>query len=174
MKKNIPALFLIGCCLIITVAIGQTKPSSRTTASPAAGKEYGVFQGRIPCQEIAKELNLKASPECIKRKVWLKLYQDSVTHQPTTYKISGMGERSGEGKWYIVKGMPKDPQATVFQLDMGVRKLYLLKGDENVLFILDNHMNFLPGNARFSYTLNRQLINIPWDQWIHVSNKGKG
>jgi len=32
---------------------------------------------------------------------------------------------------------------------------YLLKGDENVLFILDENKAFRNGNEDFSYTLNR-------------------
>jgi hypothetical protein len=33
--------------------------------------------------------------------------------------------------------------------------LYLYKGDENVLFILDEKREFLAGDKDFSYTLNR-------------------
>jgi hypothetical protein len=35
-------------------------------------------------------------------------------------------------------------------------KLTLLKGDENVLFFLNQHGAPLAGNAEFSYTLHRQ------------------
>ena len=67
-----------------------------------------------------------------------------------------MGKWSGKGKWFILQGTPTDPRATVFQVELDAKtSLFLLKGDDNVLFILDRNKNFLLGNARFSYTLNR-------------------
>ena len=84
------------------------------------------------------------------------LYQDPVTHEPTVYETYGMDKRTGKGKWHIIKGRPGDPQATVFKLDLDTDNfLFLLKGDDNVLFILDRNKHFLPGNASFSYTFNR-------------------
>jgi hypothetical protein len=134
---------------------------------------YGDFEGRIPCQEIARELNLKVSAACDKRKVAPTLYQDSITHKPTSYKIRGMGEKTGEGKWHIIKGSTKDKRTVYFQLDMGDKVLYLYKGDENVLFFLDKNKNFLPGNAKFSYTLNRIRNQKSWDNWRYLSNRGE-
>jgi len=84
------------------------------------------------------------------------LYQDPVTHEPTMYETHGMAKRTGKGKWHIVRGTPTDPKAIVFKLDLSQHTfLYLLKGDDNVLFILDKNKNFLIGNANFSYTMNR-------------------
>jgi hypothetical protein len=94
--------------------------------------------------------------ECIKRKMSIILYQDSSTGKPTTYETKGMGKWSGKGNWYILLGTPTDPLATVFQIKFdATTSLFLLKGDDNVLFILDRNKNFLTGNAMFSYTLNR-------------------
>ena len=88
----------------------------------------------------------------------LTLYQDSVTHKPTIYKTRGMGKWTGQGKWHILRGTPTDPQAVIFQLDLDPgTSLFLLKGDDNVLFILDRNKNFLIGNADHSYTLNRVI-----------------
>ena len=96
------------------------------------------------------------SAECAKRKMGLTLYQDSVTNEPTIYQTWGMGKWSGQGKWHIMHGTPTNRQATVFQLDLGPDTfLFLLKGDDNVLFILDRNKDFLIGNASYSYTLNR-------------------
>ena len=123
----------------------------------ATGKHvYGVFAGRTPCQEFLNELNMEKSPECIKRKMNIILYQDSVTGRPTTYETKGFGKWSGKGNWYILQGTPTDPTATLFQIKLDAStSLFLLKGDDNVLFILDRNKNFLVGNAKFSYTLNR-------------------
>ena len=126
---------------------------SRKVTGPSV---YGVFAGRTPCQELLKELNLGENKACAKRKMGITLYYDSITHTPTTYQTRGMAKWSGKGKWHIMKGTPTDSQAIVFQLDLGPGiYLYLLKGDDNVLFILDKNKNFLPGNGSFSYTLNR-------------------
>src|SRR6187397_2402060 len=123
----------------------------------ATGKDiYGVFAGRTPCQEFIRELNMDENPECAKRKMGIILYQDSVTGKPTTYETRGMGKWNGKGSWYIVKGTPTDPHATVFELKLdAITSLYLLKGDDNFLFILDRNKNFLTGNEKYSYTLNR-------------------
>ena len=102
------------------------------------------------------ELNMEVSIECTKRKMGLTLYQDSVKHEPTIYETYGMGKWSGKGSWHILSGTATDPRATVFQLDLDAKtSLFLLKGDDNVLFILDRKKNFLIGNADHSYTFNR-------------------
>ena len=117
---------------------------------------YGVFAGRTACQDIMKELNLEVSAACIKRKMKVILYQDPGTGKPTTYETKGMDRWSGKGNWFILQGTPTDPGATVFQIVLDAKtSLFLLKGDDNVLFILDKNKNFLIGNGKFSYTLNR-------------------
>jgi hypothetical protein len=131
----------------------QIYSGSRIAASASV---YGVFVGRTPCQEFMRDLNLEVRPECTKRKMAVILYQDSVTHEPTVYETRGMAKLTGKGKWHIVRGTPTDNQAIVFKLDLSSGTfLFILKGDDNVLFILDKNKNFLIGNADFSYTLNR-------------------
>ena len=160
MKKIILPLILSFPYLCIDAQILSTsnKPSQVWPGGDIiTGKNvYGVFAGRTPCQEFIKELNMEASPECLKRKMNIILYQDSATGRPTTYETKGFGKWSGKGKWYILQETPTDPNATIFQLKLDeTTSLYLLKGDDNVLFILDRNKNFLTGNAKFSYTLNR-------------------
>ena len=117
---------------------------------------YGVFVGRTPCQELIKDLKMGNNAACAKRKMGLTLYQDALTRQPTTYKTRGMGKWTGTGKWHIIQGTPTDPGATVLQLVLDANtSLFLLKGDDNVLFILDRNKNLLIGNANYSYTMNR-------------------
>ena len=162
---------IIICCFIVCVSVfaGSTsaqilstsnQPSqvySRSGSGIVAGPSvYGVFVGRTPCQEFLKALNMDENPACAKRKMGITLFQDPVTHKPTTYETRGMTKWSGKGKWQIVYGIPTDPHATVFQLILDAStSLFLLKGDDNVLFILDRNKNFLIGNAHYSYTMNR-------------------
>ena len=119
----------------------------------------GRFVGRSPCQDVARELNKTVTPDCIKVKWDLTLYQDPNTLAPTTYKLNGtfFRERIREGKWTIVRGTKTSPNAVVYQLDPDKSQgsLFLLKADSNILFFLDKERNHLVGNANFSYTLNR-------------------
>jgi hypothetical protein len=176
--KNVVPLFLICVCVVIISSFTQLNSEQDTNAttsiSPIANSAvYGVFVGRTPCQEFLKEFNLGERAACTKRKLGMILYEDAVTHQPTVYETWGMDKLTGKGKWHILQGTATDPQAVVFQLDLGANTfMYLLKGDENVLFILDKNRNFLIGNADHSYTLNREGNKIPWEQELYLINKG--
>ena len=116
----------------------------------------------FPSAEIAKDWNVTIRPETWKVKWRLTLYKDSTTHQPTTYHLLGTLDRSAarQGKWAIVRGTKTDPNAVVYQLDADKPEVsvYLLKGDDNVLFILDQQRNFRIGTIDLSYTLNR-IVN---------------
>ena len=159
--KNIISLFITSFFVLYTGAQIISTSNQPSQVYPGGGiatgpHVYGVFAGRTACQEFMKELNLDTNPECIKRKMNIILYQDPVSAKPTTYETKGMGKWSGKGNWFILQGTPTDPRATVFQLELDAKtSLFLLKGDDNVLFILDRNKNFLIGNAKFSYTLNR-------------------
>jgi len=137
---------------------------------PKGPSVLGTFQGRPPCSEIAKQLNLLTDADCIKLKWSLTLYHNPVTFQPTTCTLLMVGggdvikqdensyrQKAYEGKWAIIKGIKSDPDAEVYQLELGKpgAHFYLLKGDENVLFVLDQNKEFRVGNEDFSYTLNR-------------------
>ena len=127
---------------------------------PAGPSVRGIFEGRPPCQEIARQLQFRVGPECTKIKWRLILFQDPVTRQPTAYKLLG-NFLPPEGKWKLVKGTRSDPQAEVIQLnpDKPAKSFYFLKGDDNVLFILDENRELRVGNENFSFTLNRvQLV----------------
>lgn len=162
MKKVISS-FIVCFVLLVSVAKAQflstsNQPSQTSSRSGIAEgpSVYGVFVGRTPCQEFMSELNMGVREECTKRKMGITFYQDSVTRQPTFYETYGMGKWTGKGKWHILRGTPNDPKAAVFQLELDAKtSLFLLKGDDNVLFILDRKKDFLIGNAKHSYTLNR-------------------
>jgi hypothetical protein len=108
-------------------------------------------------------LNAAGREACTKIKWRLILYQDPVTHAPTTYALGGFMWRNPPrtGKWTIFKGTPIDSNATVYQLDPDAPQGFLsfLKADDNILFFLDNDRNLLIGNIKHSYTLNRVTNN---------------
>ena len=160
--KCIILFLLLPLLLFATGSIAQTgnRPSKTTSRSsiPSGPHVFGVFDGRTSCQEIARELNITVSPRCHKIKWRVILYQDPITREPTSCEIKGpfaMGPDS-KTRWTIERGTTSDPDAVVFHLAPGHPKsLYLLKGDDNVLFFLDKHKEIMVGNRDFGYTLNR-------------------
>jgi len=133
-----------------------------TSFGPAADTPgQVVFDGRTPCQEIAKDYKWNVGDECFKLKWRLTLHRDPKTGKPTTYSIQRTLHRTEpiEGNWIEVTGTKTDPKALVFKLDPDrpETSLLFLVGDENVLFFLDKEGGLYGGNADFSYTLNRRL-----------------
>src|SRR5689334_20387999 len=108
-------LLLTACCFCLadspTAAENNTpaqksEPPNFWKETPRAGPNvYGYFEGRSPCQEIAKLLNVSGRESCIKIKWQLILFQDSVTRVPTTYALGGFAWRNPPktGKWNIAK-----------------------------------------------------------------------
>ncbi len=165
------------CSLFVKLSNAQTSAADNKLSQsitfrpiPKGPSVLGIFQGRSPCHEIVAQLKLSTTADCTKLKWGVTLYQDPVTHQPTTYSLLAIGagdivklERSSyrqkvlEGKWAIIKGTKSNPGAEVYQLELDEpgAYFYLLKGDENVLFVLDENKEFRVGNEDFSYTLNR-------------------
>jgi hypothetical protein len=120
---------------------------------------YAVFGGRTPCQGIARQLNVRVPQGCSKAKWRLTLYRDPATRAPTRYKVEGSLFLGGarEGNWKILRGLGEDSDALVYRLDATETQpeLLLLKGDENVLFILTEARHPRVGHDEFSYTLDR-------------------
>lgn len=158
MKK----LLLLSMLSLLTIAVNaQNVPAVITSSRPIATGPgvAGIFEGRCPCKELATLLKASVSSECFKTKWSLTLLQDPATQKPTTYELDGSFYRNNirKGSWQITKGKKNDPNAVVYQLETENtgEPLFLLKGDDNVLFILDEEKNFLVGNELFSFTLNR-------------------
>ena len=165
-------------------AIAQTSskynvpPKSPTKHSiPTGPSLYGVFEGRPPCNAIEKQMGLPVRPECTKVKWRLTFYQDPVTHKPTTYELLG-SLLPPTGKWTLTKGIPSDPNADVIHLNADIpgKSFYFLKGDDNVLFVLDEKKELRVGSTYLSYTLNRvELVNGEWSmvngRWTIVNNQ---
>jgi hypothetical protein len=133
----------------------------RTMASlPSGPSVHGVFEGRTPCQGIARELGVTARPGCWKAKWRVTLLRDPRTGDPGSYSVEGTlyPSRPRQGRWRMVRGSPENPDATVYQLAAADRDtpLFLLEGDEQVLFILGRDRRPLTGDGRFGYTLDRR------------------
>lgn len=148
--KNILSLAFLLCCLLNSKT-GFCQPVKKINVL------VGVFDGRTPCQELAKQLDEKTTPECIKIKWRLTLYKDSITGDPTTYELIGFAYKKGNprtGNWHIIK---ENANTTIYQLDQsGKKSLLFLKAGDNVLFFLDESKRIMVGNRDFSYTLNRK------------------
>jgi hypothetical protein len=116
-----------------------------------------IFEGRTPCQELSKEYNFNAPGSCFKLKWKLTLLRNPYTKQPSTYNLSRTLERPHiiTGKWAVVKDSIANLTYIELDPDKKDKTIRLLAGDENVLFFLDKNNKLLPGNADFSYTLNR-------------------
>jgi hypothetical protein len=156
----------------IAMLVADAQPQVLKDTLPPGSVELAYYEGRMPCREIMQALNVPYRAECLKRKTALLLYVDATTRKPTFYKLQGMDIRSGKGKWIIEKGIPADPQATVYRLEMGKVSLLLLKGGDQVLFVLDKDKNFLVGNDKFSYTMNRVMDKRSWDNWRSLLQRG--
>ena len=124
---------------------------------PTGANIYGIFEGRTPCHPISKQLGATVAPDCDHLKWQVILYHDTLTFAPTTFTLTTelFDRRPLKGKWEIAD--KKNAAGTFLALyySESRKPLYLLKGDDNVLFILNDNRQMLRGNEDFSYTLNR-------------------
>ena len=140
-------------------ALARTVPDMSYQISPLATGPtvFGVFEGRTPAHGIARELKISLHPAATKAKWRVTLYQDPDTQAPTTYKIEGTLFRPNarEGKWTIQRAA--NANVTIYELASASEPtLRLVKGDDNVLFFLDQNRAPLVGHCEFSYSLNRR------------------
>jgi hypothetical protein len=157
---------LVGLALYLSDAGAQsliaTNAPSKTTSRNAVAEGpdvWGVFDGRVRCQEMASVMKVAVPANCETLKWSFTFYQHPGTHEPTTYVLRGSlyRDQPRKGKWVIVKGIHSDPDAAMIQLDPDHpdTSLYLLKGDDNVLFILNGNKELMVGDTYLSYTFNR-------------------
>lgn len=134
-----------------------TGAASSTDNSGAVANVAGVYEGRTPCQELARVLDVAVGADCTKIKWRLTLYRDSGTEAGGTYRLEGSKYRNPPrtGTWSI-RTVPNDARV-VYQLDPKLPGgfLSLLRADGNILLLLDRQGNLLVGDILFSYTLNR-------------------
>lgn len=149
MKKISLLFILLYNCFFSTFLLAQSINSKANL--------IGYFDGRTPCQELAKQLNEPAIPECIKIKWRLTLYKNGKDTTSGTYLLEGFKFRKEnilKGTWQIIKGSKADTNAIVYKLYHPVKgNIYFLRADDDVLFFLDNNKNILAGNKHFSYAL---------------------
>ncbi|MET7253874.1 hypothetical protein [Dyadobacter fermentans] len=160
-------LFLLAACITMLQNVAAQSvmpanvPSQTTTRNPIAEgpNVWGVFHGRVPCQPMAAVMHISVQPNCEKLKWGFTFYQDPLTQKPTTYQWDGslFRDKPRTGQWALVKGTFENPDAMVIQLDpdQPEKSIFLLKGDENVLFILDGSKKLMVGGDYLSYTFNR-------------------
>ena len=153
-------------CLLVYNASGQTaaadnKVSESVTFStkPTGRAVYGIFEGRTPSLEVNQQLGGGLPLDHDHLKWQLILFQDSITLKPTTYQLitEMFNHRPLKGKWRIINGTQTNPKAATYVLETNLpgKAIYLLKGDNNVLFIQDENRDYRVGNHNFGYTLNR-------------------
>lgn len=122
------AAFLPGCA----------RPPDESPKDPAASADssLGRFAGMLPCAD------------CAGIRTELRLLAARQSGQPTryeakeTYVATRDGDRTFErsGRWTIMRGMPDDPDATIYQLDFDqphATRNYLKVGDQE-LRLLDH------------------------------------
>jgi hypothetical protein len=125
-----------------------------------------VFEGRLPCYAPLLALNGKDSAGCNLIKCRIIFFGNNKSLLSSSLKFYSILVGTGgtrflaTGKWVIMRGTKTDPNSTLYQLQFNAEKtqqtLVLLKGDDNILFSLDNEMNCMAGNDYCSYTLNRK------------------
>ena len=159
-------LLIASCFIMLQNAAAQSGslvniPSKTSSRQPIAegAHVWGVFHGRVPCQTMALVMHISVHANCEKLKWGFTFFQDPQSKKPTTYEWSGslFRDKPRTGKWALVKGTADDPDATVIQLDPGQpeKSVFLLKGDENVLFVLVGSKKLMVGGEYLSYTFNR-------------------
>jgi hypothetical protein len=123
-----------------------------------------VFDGRMPCYPPLLALNGKTPIGCNLVKCRIIFFYDSKSHSPSigfyTIHVGTGGTRYlATGKWITRRGTKRDPNSILYQLQINSgqpqQHLTFLKGDDNVIFLLDDELNFMAGNDYCSFTMNR-------------------
>ena len=149
---------------LVDPALSRSEPfmSYQIQALASGPAVAGVFEGRSPCHGIASQLQITVPAACLKAKWRITLFRNPATLAATSYRIEGTFFRSGavEGSWASIQRSQNG--ASVYRLTRSNGPpLYLLKGDDNVLFFLNRDQQPMVGNVYFSYTLNRRTSPAP-------------
>jgi hypothetical protein len=156
----------------LSIAIGlEPRERSIPTASTQAGRPYkllplangkdvfDVFEGRTPCA-LGQVVGIKADAACSSLDWRLTLFADPATRGPANYRLEGslFPDGAREGAVSLRPGTPFDFNARVLMLEPPLDKepVYLMRGDDNVLYFLDQAGRLGLGNRDFGYTLNRR------------------
>lgn len=131
-------------------------PSTNIEPMPGlTGMTAGVFDGRTPCDELAPVFRVTYTPECIKMKWRLKLF--NTTPETGTFEMLTINYRDQntlKGSWRMISSSLQVP---VLELKLPTlnQTVYFLKAGEDVLLFLNDEKQLRVGNSDFSYALNR-------------------
>jgi len=149
-------------------------PENKFTPVPISSSQIltttdtvGIFEGRTPCNDKLTTLHDISLDGCQGIKCQLTLLQDIKTHSPSSFILKTIYVGNGDnniysimGKWKIMQRTANDATTLIYHLKPDSNKpddqLLLLKGDDNILYFVDNDCRLLVGNSYCSYTLNRK------------------
>ena len=159
MASRVMAVVVTSTVVVLCGAWGN--PGEPTALGARTGEEadsvaIAVYEGRTPCGEIATEFTGFPSLNCEKVKWEVTLFADRRTGQPRAFVYDGT-RTTRRGTWTVHRGTPFDPDAEVYRLTPlpSGRTLSLLHVDGRVLLLLDRELRVVPGDAGYSYALNR-------------------
>ena len=121
------------------------------------------FEGHYPCGEI------DPTEECDRLKVWLFLYVDEDTREPSEYNfgyiaVGGFNDErtTWEGFWSLERGRPGFPEAEVIVLDANAPPFFReqWRVDGHLLLLLDEYRHVLPGHPEGGYTLYNYTMQL--------------
>jgi hypothetical protein len=115
-----------------------------------------TFDGRTPCAEISKLLDLGLSQACIKLKWRFIFQQNHASDQQGTFVMKRIFRHAEQtnGEW-MVQNQGGNPVLNL-QFDGMEKSMSLMQIGEGVLIFLDTQGQPYVGNADFSFGLNRK------------------
>ena len=153
LRGKLGLLGLSTCAMALATGASASRPNS--IPGTTADTIIGIFEGRTPCGDIANEFTGFPSQNCEKIKWRLTLLRSATTGQPTSYLYEGTrtsrrgvlrSERRSTAAW----------NGAVYHLAFPPgRTLSFLSVDDRVLVLLDGDLRAFPGDASWSYVLNR-------------------
>ena len=103
--------------LLTVCSFLQSEQSISQSTNNGSANLIGVFDGRTPCRDMAKQINEIVTTECTKIKWRLTLYKNADSVNQGTYELMGFvykKDNPRKGKWHIIKGAESNPEAIVY------------------------------------------------------------
>ena len=164
----------IFACMVLGVAIGascQAKDQQQQhyAAEAKSMHVFGIWQGTTPCADCSGIITT------------LTLYQKSAndfTHAIYRQRLKYIdrGSFTSYGTWTVLRGMPGNQDATVYQLnpDKPENTQYYLRVDDDTLQQLDREMK--PIDSKLNFTLKRigatQKAGMPNPASVNCAKQG--
>ncbi len=156
MNMNIISIIVVSM-ILSTGTQKQDEGNGKEENFAGISKGPSIFSGRTPCNPILSRLNNIGHSGCQRVKISLTLNENGECELAIVYVGMGNTKYIKYGNWNMTRGSRLNPKASVYRLsfDKPEKPVLLMKGDDYVLFFLDDEKNLLVGNAELSYTLNR-------------------